>query len=73
MSEKEKYCVNCKCKITGIVYLKCLDNFLQHKYFDTEEENVFCSQDCFCEYMMLEQIDNENYDFDFPDDLEEEE
>lgn len=38
-------------------YFKCLDNFLQVKYFDTEEENIFCSQECFCKYLSLEEIE----------------
>lgn len=41
------------------LYFTCLDNFIQTKYFDTEEENVFCSQECFCNYMQLEEIDPE--------------
>lgn len=38
-------------------YFTCQDNFMQAKYFDTEEENIFCSQECFCNYVQLEQID----------------
>lgn len=38
-------------------YFTCQDNFIQTKYFDTEEENIFCSQECFCNYVQLEQID----------------
>lgn len=63
--EKPKYCANCKCRITDIVYFECLDNFLQRKYFDTEEENCFCSQECFCEYLNLNSIENEDFDFDW--------
>ena len=37
----------------------CLDNFMQVKYFDTEEENIFCSEECFCKYLMLEEIEIE--------------
>ena len=36
------------------IYFKCLDNFLQVKFFDTEEENIFCSEECFCKYLSLE-------------------
>ena len=39
------------------IYYMCLDNFIQTKYFDTEDENVFCSQECFCKYLQLEEID----------------
>ena len=35
----------------------CQDNFLQAKYFDTEDENIFCCKECFCNYVQLEQID----------------
>lgn len=38
-------------------YFVCQDNFIQTKYFDTEDENIFCSQECFCNYVQLEQID----------------
>ena len=33
-------CSKCGCEITD-TYYKCLDNFLQVKFFDTEEENCF--------------------------------
>lgn len=38
-------------------YFVCQDNFIQTKYFDTEDENIFCSQECFCNYVQLEEID----------------
>ena len=41
-------------------YYKCLDNYLQVKYFDTEEENIFCSQECFCKYLSLEEMEAED-------------
>ena len=41
-------------------YYKCLDNFIQVKFFDTEEENIFCSQECFCKYLNLEEFDVED-------------
>lgn len=37
-----------------------LDNCLQVNFFDTEEENCFCSEECFCKYMSLEQLDVED-------------
>ena len=40
-------------------YVKCLDNFLQVKYFDSEDDNVFCSKDCACESMSIEHIYDE--------------
>lgn len=55
-----KYCANCGKEIEGS-YFKCLDNFLQVKYFeaDDQSDNVFCSKDCFCESLSLEEIDIE--------------
>ena len=43
-------------------YYKCLDNFIQSKFFDTEEENCFCSEECFCKYMSLNKIEDEEND-----------
>lgn len=54
--EKKLYCSECGTVIHDSYY-KCLDNFLQVKYFDSEEENCFCSEDCFCKYISLSQID----------------
>lgn len=52
-------CVECGKKIdkeNG--YYKCLHNFMQAKYFQEQDEsdNVFCSERCFCNYMMLETV-----------------
>ena len=49
-------CAKCNKQIEG-TYYSCLDNFLQTKYFDTEKENIFCSKECFCEYVTLEEIE----------------
>ena len=55
----KKECSYCKeeIDIKEDTYYVCEDNFIQTKYFDTEEENIFCSQECFCNYVQLEQID----------------
>ena len=47
-----KECSYCQTPINPDIdsYFTCLDNFIQTKYFDTEDENVFCSQECFCKY-----------------------
>ncbi len=45
-------CAFCGKEITE-EYYKVLDNYLQVKYFDSEDDNVFCSQDCFCESVFL--------------------
>lgn len=54
-----KECSYCKEQIKTEIdsYFTCLDNFIQVKYFDTEDENIFCSQECFCNYVQLEEIE----------------
>ncbi len=54
-----KECSYCNAEINQNTdeYFTCQDNFIQTKYFDTEDENIFCSQECFCNYVQLEQID----------------
>lgn len=37
-------------------HFKCLENFLQVKFFDSDEDNIFCSKECFCEQLFLEEI-----------------
>ena len=39
--ENKLHCSECGTVIEGD-YFKCLDNLLQVKFFDTEEENCFC-------------------------------
>lgn len=56
--DKILYCSNCGSEIERLYY-KSLDNYIQTKYFDTEEENIFCSGECFCKYLMLEEIEIE--------------
>lgn len=59
ISKPEEYrvCANCGLIIEDEWY-KCLDNFLQIKYFEEQDEsdNVFCSKDCFCESLSLEEM-----------------
>ena len=52
-------CINCNSEIEK-TYFQCLDNFIQTKYFDSEEENIFCSQECFCNYVQLEEMNEED-------------
>lgn len=49
-----KKCAKCG-KTIEKTYFKVLDNHLQLKYFDSDEENCFCSQECFCDYVMLQE------------------
>lgn len=55
----EKTCSYCGKEINmeTDIYYECLDNFLQMKYFDSEDENIFCSKECFCDYVQLEETD----------------
>lgn len=55
----KKECNYCNAIINTEIdsYFTCQDNFLQVKYFDTEEENIFCCRECFCNYVQLEEID----------------
>ena len=52
-----KECSYCHAEINTEIdsYFTCQDNFLQTKYFDTEDENIFCCQECFCNYVQLEE------------------
>ena len=55
------YCSECGAIIEGTCY-RCLDNFMKAKFFDTDEENCFCSKECFCKYLNLVQIEIEKHD-----------
>ena len=59
MNNNIKKCSYCGVSINVELeeYFVCQDNFIQTKYFDTEDENIFCTQECFCNYVQLEQID----------------
>lgn len=63
----KKLCACCKSEIDTVKdgFVRCLDNFLQAKYFDSEENNLFCSKECACESMMIEHIFEfeENFEF----------
>lgn len=52
-------CNNCSKEIKD-TYYKCLDNFLQVKYFDSDEYNVFCSERCFSRALFLTEIFKES-------------
>jgi len=53
-------CANCDKEIEGS-YFKCLDNYIQWNYFEESDQsdNIFCSQECFCESLSLEEVDVE--------------
>ena len=49
-------CSNCGFPIEE-EYYTVLDNYLLFKYFDGDEDNIFCSQDCLCESLSVERIE----------------
>lgn len=49
-----RYCAKCHLTIEGDGYYKVLDNFLQVKYFETDELNCFCSEECLLEYISVD-------------------
>lgn len=53
--KKELHCSECSALIED-TYFKCLDECLIANFFDSEEENCFCSDECFCNYMSLEKL-----------------
>ncbi len=42
----------------GNTVVMCFDNFLQAKYFDENKDNIFCSNDCACNALMIDEIWN---------------
>jgi len=47
--DKPMVCSVCHMELQpGDEYLRIGDNFLEVKYFDSEEENLFCSEECLC-------------------------
>ena len=55
-----KICARCGQEIDPVKdgYVMCRDNYLQAKYFDDPDglDNIFCSEDCACEAMMIERV-----------------
>ena len=49
-------CANCGKEIEES-YLMVGDNYLQVKYFDSDEDNVFCSKECLCEYLSVMEVE----------------
>lgn len=58
-----KICAHCGREIEkGENYFSFADNFLLARYFDSEEDNTFCSEECACASLMLTEIENEDDD-----------
>ncbi len=57
---KNLICANCHKEIpAGTPYFKVMDNFLQLRYFDSDSDNVFCSQECLCEALTVIEVPND--------------
>ncbi len=51
---KVRYCAYCHAPIReGDEYVKILDNFLMVRYFDDNDENIFCGNDCLAESLSV--------------------
>ena len=57
-NKKELHCSECGALIENICF-KCMDECLIVNFFDTDEENCFCSKECFCKYLSLEKLEVE--------------
>lgn len=54
--EQPKVCATCGQEIEGNYFIVG-DNYLQTKYFDNEECNVFCSIVCLCKGLSVLEVD----------------
>ncbi len=57
--EKPICCAECGCEIEEECYFSVLDNYLQVKYFDSKENNIFCSKECLCDALSVGEVDKE--------------
>ena len=52
---KIRYCANCNVPIKeGDEYVKVLDNFLMVRFFDSNDCNIFCDNDCLAQFLSVE-------------------
>ncbi len=60
MEAKTVTCANCGKEIpAGEPYFIVGDNYLQMKYFDSTEDNIFCSHECICEALSVIEVPND--------------
>ncbi len=76
LKDNIKKCSYCDAEINvdKDTYFECQDNFIQIKYFDTEDENIFCCKECFCNYVQLTEIEpdcEENLEEDLVEEIDE--
>lgn len=56
----EENCANCGMSIQPEEnYLIVGDNFLQVKFFDSREDNIFCSKECLCQALSVLEVDSD--------------
>ena len=55
-----RVCAQCGKEIDPVKdgFVMCRDNFIQAKYFQEMDgsDNIFCSQDCACQYLSIERV-----------------
>ena len=57
----ERVCANCGMPIyENEKRLRCRDNYLISKYFDSDENNIFCSEDCLMEALSVKEYADED-------------
>lgn len=57
---KNKVCAQCGKEIPfGTPYYVVGDNFLQMEYFDSDKDNLFCSNECLCESLSVIEVPND--------------
>lgn len=66
-------CANCGKEISRDEAYICRDNFLLVNFFENNRLNRFCSRECFCESLMLEQVSDDEIPLDDEEYAEEEE
>ena len=58
-----KFCAHCGTEIEeGMRYFMVGDNYLQVKYFDSAEDNVFCCTDCVLQSLTVLEVENKGED-----------
>lgn len=59
---KAKSCACCGAMLEG-EYYKVGDNFLQRKYFESEEDSLFCSEECVMKGLSVLLVDEQGNEY----------
>lgn len=59
-----KQCSSCGAAIEGEHY-KIGDNFLIRKYFSSDEDNCFCSEECIMKYLSVLLVDEQGNEYEY--------